>query len=560
MFKRKKEYGFTLVELLAVVAILSLLIGIVVYVAINVINNSREKTYRVTINNIEEVADDYLMENQDRLFYVSKTDDDNLEYQCVTVQDLIENGYFKNDLFESKVKDDKNVEMNDYVYIERNKSTKTVTKMKYLVDEDVTMCDKAVKAMSNVDIMITPIGWSSYKDITIRYKVKNYFNINDYTYHYSYNKNDVLSVISDNGNEKILRVTDNGIITGFVKDKDGNILDFGNSREITGIDKESPVIVAKDIIKIYGSEFDLYEDVTISDNSGIEVTRNVYYNGSEINSSKELALGDNVLYYVAEDKFGNISKTVARIIKIVVPDKEFDYLEEDQIYPVEADGVYIIEAYGAQGGNSGGLGGYVKAEVQLTTGDKLIINTGGINGYNGGGGYLDTRFNPGGGATTVKYNDEFIVVAGGGGATGNSGTGGDGGTGDGSGGIQVGNGMAGIAGTNGGGGSSSTDGKESYNCTEGKECVMWQWRSCPSGYQYYCGACASCCNAGGVCRSNSMYCSSYKTYTQCDTRDVYGKSGNGGSNSVNSPALSLESNIGNRENNGYVKVSYKLDD
>ena len=55
MKKNKKKYGFTLTELLVVILVLSLVLGIASFVVINVINSSREKGYKVTVNNVEKV-------------------------------------------------------------------------------------------------------------------------------------------------------------------------------------------------------------------------------------------------------------------------------------------------------------------------------------------------------------------------------------------------------------------------------------------------------------------------------------------------------------------------
>ena len=63
--KKINNKGFTLVELLAVLAILSIVITIVITVSMNVVNSSKEKSYKVTINNIENEAGNYVLENSD---------------------------------------------------------------------------------------------------------------------------------------------------------------------------------------------------------------------------------------------------------------------------------------------------------------------------------------------------------------------------------------------------------------------------------------------------------------------------------------------------------------
>lgn len=570
MKKRKKE-GFTLVELLATIAILAIVASFTIYVAVNLINNSKEKGYTVTINEIENTASNYLMENADRLFYISDIDNNNVEYQCITVENLIDYGYFKNDVINSEIKKNQTVSKDDYIYVERDKKTKVITRSKYILDDEelTKVCNIAVVAIGDISIDITPSGFSSYKDITITYEIKNANNINDYNYVYNYSDNSVVTVISSEPMLKKIRVTDNGTITAniiYTKD-DLSICD--SSKNITDIDKTPPVIkIGSDLIKIYGAPFDLYEDVTITDNSGVVASKKVYLGSKEINSYSDLSLGENIVTYKASDKFGN-EAMASRKITLVVADKEFDYKEEDQFYQVEADGTYIIHAYGAQGGNSGGNGGYVKAEIPLKRGDTLIINTGGINGYNGGGAYKNNDYVPGGGATTVKYNDSYVVMAAGGGAMGNEGTPGDGGSGTGEGGSDVGSG-AGLSGSNGGGGSNSNNYSYDCNC-----------KTCGGGCKSSNKVCSTCHGRvyiGSACppppgRCQPMYettsypcncsytCTSYyPTYNcECQTCTENGKSGNGGTSKVNLPATMIENVSGSRIENGYVKIVYKLE-
>ena len=139
---------------------------------------------------------------------------------------------------------------------------------------------------------------------------------------------------------------------------------------------------------------------------------------------------------------------------------EFGYAGEVQEFVVEKDGIYKIDAWGAQGGGNGGKGGYISGEVELHEGDVLYIavggqggngssnnnsrsTTGGQGGYNGGGNggngsgskyrnnYYTASGSGGGGATSISttdgtlaehdidtYDEEGLIVAGGGGGVG----------------------------------------------------------------------------------------------------------------------------------------------
>ena len=68
--KRLDNKGFTLTELLATLAVLSLVSTIVIYVAINVVNSAKNKSYLVTRNNVEKAAVSYLEENSDKIHFV----------------------------------------------------------------------------------------------------------------------------------------------------------------------------------------------------------------------------------------------------------------------------------------------------------------------------------------------------------------------------------------------------------------------------------------------------------------------------------------------------------
>lgn len=121
---------------------------------------------------------------------------------------------------------------------------------------------------------------------------------------------------------------------------------------------------------------------------------------------------------------------------------EFDFTGKEQEFLVLKDGVYSLEAWGAQGGTTrvdvqGGYGAYAYTEVQLKKGDRLYVNVGEEGTpkcvsnddsscrYSYNGGYKgDTSIGGGGGATHIAtksgqiFEDipktAFYIVAGGG--------------------------------------------------------------------------------------------------------------------------------------------------
>lgn len=145
------------------------------------------------------------------------------------------------------------------------------------------------------------------------------------------------------------------------------------------------------------------------------------------------------------------------------------------IYEYEApmNGIYIVKLYGAQGGDgysaAGGKGAYIEGKVILNKGQKVYIQVGGRNGYNGGGsgrsGGSYASSGSGGGATSFtltnrgvlsafnSYRSEILAVAAGGGGGGGGGTWGG----------PVTTGGKGGASESGGGNGGSSQGREVLN-------------------------------------------------------------------------------------------------
>ena len=253
---KKDSRAFTLVELLATIAILGLVISITVFTGIRLIKNGKEKTYQTTKNNIEKYASNYLVENGDRLFYLSKNDKSDIEYQCVTLKNLIDTGYFDTKLLDSKVAEGISPKESDYVYIERDIRSKSIKKNVYIQSFDneyKKTCDGAVKAEMDIAFLIdtgdkdrVARGYYKTVDITIIYKLKNANNINDYEYGYEYS-NDKIELLKDNGNEKVVRVSDNGTLIGminYLREKA-----YEDSIIIDMIDNDGPIITLGDYKK-----------------------------------------------------------------------------------------------------------------------------------------------------------------------------------------------------------------------------------------------------------------------------------------------------------------------
>ena len=95
-----KNKGFTLVELLVTILIISIITSVGYFFTTNIINSSKEKSDELSINNIKTSARTYSKEYPDNLIW--KADGENY-YACVTIQDLINAGYYKKEQLPKKL-------------------------------------------------------------------------------------------------------------------------------------------------------------------------------------------------------------------------------------------------------------------------------------------------------------------------------------------------------------------------------------------------------------------------------------------------------------------------
>ena len=105
-----KKNGFTLVELLAVIVLLSLLMVIAIPAALNMGSRVKEKTYDTKIDLMEQAAIDYgnnnagLVRTSPQCDLSNVLDGENIKYPCIvkTVEELVNAGYLDYDEKEPK--------------------------------------------------------------------------------------------------------------------------------------------------------------------------------------------------------------------------------------------------------------------------------------------------------------------------------------------------------------------------------------------------------------------------------------------------------------------------
>ena len=243
---KNNQKGFTLIELLATIVVLSIVVSLTIYTALNIIGNAKDKSYKVTIINIESNASNYLLENKDKLNFVSSSE--TTEYQCITVKNLIDYGYLNDNITKSKVKENETVDLNRYIYVERNSTTKAITKVVYLMNNKYDqLCKTSIKSKANITFSSNPgfDTWSKTKNVTITYGLTNVgTGLSGYTYNYNYTGNSTPKNVSESFNQfteiKTTNITSNGTLLAEIKLNDDSVVT--SSKEITKVDAVGPVI------------------------------------------------------------------------------------------------------------------------------------------------------------------------------------------------------------------------------------------------------------------------------------------------------------------------------
>ena len=234
--KKLNNKGFTLIELLAVITVLAIVSTISIYVMLDVVGKAKEKSYKVTINNVKNAAIDYLKENSNDIFFISSGDN---EYQCITVGNLIDTGYFDKNVLKSPVNGIDTVKATDYIYLERDKNTKAITNSVYPTT-DFSACD--INTIGDIVYELSPSGWSKEKTLKISYKLKEPVGdeINQYKYSETEGIKGKSSTNNSANNTETLIVTKNGTMEGKIKSGDKTLIT--KSINISKIDNTGPFV------------------------------------------------------------------------------------------------------------------------------------------------------------------------------------------------------------------------------------------------------------------------------------------------------------------------------
>ncbi len=157
--------GFTLIELLSIIVILGLVTGITITSVLGVLSNAKSKSKKLTIRNLESQAEKYVYEGFGSQIWIA--DSDTTEYQCVTVKDLIDAGYFKSTI----IKDNPEITSNTPIKLTRDRNNKAITTSKLdLNGYNTNECNQIADSVySKISCDVTPKGWAKKKTLTLIY-------------------------------------------------------------------------------------------------------------------------------------------------------------------------------------------------------------------------------------------------------------------------------------------------------------------------------------------------------------------------------------------------------
>ena len=414
----KKKKGFTLIELLATIIILALVLSIGIYLALAIIRKTRENSYKVTINEIEANANNYLLENKGLLTFVKDTD--TTEYQCVTVQKLIDFGYLDNNVVKAQINEKRTVNKNDYVYLERDTNTKAITKSIYLgknlsneeYKEYFNKCGNVI--LGTIEATI-PSGWSRTKEIIIIYRLKNQDIGSTDKYQYTWNfdnsgANEKDNQDTDDGHITTVEINNNGTVTAAIKDESGEIV--SKTFVIDEIDNVGPVISLTD-----NTNKEVSGTVTIP----IKVTD--VGSGVDLDSfTKEdivVKIGDNVVdtFTLTNKGNGNYDLVIndsthyGKVTIIIDKDKVFDKVENGNNLTELKPDVTFSSTYTITYNGNGNTGGMTNATTCPNNTDCPLSS----NGFTKTGFIFDGWYSEATGGTkygsTIKLTSNTTVYA-----------------------------------------------------------------------------------------------------------------------------------------------------
>lgn len=149
--------GFTMIELLAIIVILSIVSVGAFALYNNIIRNTKNNATLAAIDSIKSAAELYSKENTNDIKWIAtyeSTGTKNGRYVCMTVQQLINAGFFKEDFFEKDIYKSSKINTDTFFEINQNISGAETQVIMHESATNKLMCEMSVnnKNTTNLDI------------------------------------------------------------------------------------------------------------------------------------------------------------------------------------------------------------------------------------------------------------------------------------------------------------------------------------------------------------------------------------------------------------------------
>ena len=298
----KNKKGFTLIEMLCVIVILSALILIIVPVVTKNTSESKTNVYNSLINKILSASYDWSLEHTELL----PKEGENISITLGTLQSL---GYISTDLKNPNTDSLFPADMIITItYVKSNKNNPKLTYGKYKGDYSYVVDVNSGTEIESLDDNYTVVELNAsdndVDNIVYKDKSDNDISLREYN----------LQIVSNGINVEKVDSSKMGLYYVYYSKNDGSTF----TRVFNVTDTELPVITFpdSDIVSTSVSSFDLYNNVDCSDNSNIcnlDITEgeNEFYQALTAGT-----LGNYVVKYKATDSVGNtVNKN--RVIEIV---------------------------------------------------------------------------------------------------------------------------------------------------------------------------------------------------------------------------------------------------
>ena len=322
--------GFTLIELIATIALISIIFVISFRVITNKIKNSQQSLYDVLISDIKKAAEKYMIDN-------NETDKYHLNTLCISISDLKDKGYLK----KKEIKNPKTKqEMNGFVKVQydENKKQYVYDYMDACTPNIVAPAIETILNNETVKVINDNAGLYETNDEYI-YKGENpnnYIQLNTIKWR-------IISIDKTTNMMKIINLTDNpkqwpesGLIESLNDDYESGTtyesfksMISPNTKWNTGkVEKLDSAISIKSVEK-QGSEYHTIGLLTVGEYIDASLNKNCYLTNnctSYLTTSKKYWLlnkvNDSKEWYVDNNQLKNIT--------VPISSSQVDY----HIYPV----------------------------------------------------------------------------------------------------------------------------------------------------------------------------------------------------------------------------------